>query len=230
MRRFVAVAFIVAGISVVAIPVLAASRNNETTTSKVSGTIRRVVVETDSGTISIRPGTPQVKRIEHWNLTRPTYSQRLEDGTLTVKADCPSSFITLPFNNCAVALALLVQRNVTVKADTANGPVTVKDLTGSTIDASTTNGNVVLTGLGSRSVIAHTTNGNVVLTSVVAPSGIDASSTNGDIDVAIPKGTYDIRTNTTNGDVSVKGLEDDSDAKNELSASTTNGDITLRAN
>jgi hypothetical protein len=228
-RRIGAIAFVIAGVCAIAIPAFAASRNNETTTSKINGTIKRIVVSTQNGTVSIRPGTPQVKRVEHWNHTRPRYTQRLEDGTLTVEAECPTRFLTLPFNNCAVDLALLVPRDVTVKAATANGPITVSDLTGSTIDVSSTNGTLTLANLASRSVEANTSNGNIELTSTSRPASIETSSTNGNIDVAIPKGAYDIRTSTTNGDVSVKGLEDDPDANDELSASTTNGDIALRA-
>ena len=214
----------------IAVPALAASRNNETTTSKINGTIKRVVVTTQNGFVTVRPGAPEVKRIEHWNHTRPTYSHELKDGTLTVKAECPTRFLTLPFNDCAVDLALLVPANAIVKAATVNGPVTLKDLTGSSIETSTANGPVTLAGLRSRSVEAHTSNGDVILTSLVRAAEIDLSSTNGDVAVTTPKGEYDIRTSTTNGDVSVKGLEDDSDSSSHLEASTTNGDIALRGN
>jgi hypothetical protein len=228
MRRIVALVLIGAGILIAAGSAFAMNANEETATQRAEGRITKVVVENDNGDITVRPGDDaKVKRVERWNYMRPSYSQDVEDGTLIVRARCPG--INL-FNNCAVTLELTVPEGAEVTSSTTNGDTDVTGINGKRVSVSSTNGDLTLDDLGAEAVRAHTTNGDIDVAIGERPDAIDVSSTNGDIDVSVPKGSYDIRTNTTNGDVSVNGLEDDSDATSELSASTTNGDIQLRVN
>lgn len=227
MRRTIAVVFIVAGLIVVATAAMALTTNDETKTTPARGTVKRVVVSNDNGDVTVRTGgDASVKRTERWNFVRPSYSQDVSDGTLTVRAKCPN----VPLNNCAVDLVLQVPTKAAVQTRTVNGDVHVDGISGSPVTVTSTNGDLTLTDLATASLGAETTNGDIDVALGERPDKVDLSSTNGDIDAVLPKGSYDIQTRTTNGDVSVKALDDDSSSRRKVSVSTTNGDIALRGN
>ncbi len=228
MRRLLSVGLILAGIVIAAGSAFAMSANEKTTNERPRGRITKVILQNDNGDIDVRAGdTTTVKRVERWNFSRPRYSQEVSDGTVTVRARCPKMMF---FNNCSVALELTVPEGAEVQSTTTNGDVDVDGIAGRTVSATSTNGDLTFDDLGAETIRAHTTNGDVDISLLDKPDDLDVTSTNGDIDVAVPSGSYDIETNTTNGDVSLEGLADDAEAMRKLSATTTNGDITLSAN
>ncbi len=212
-------------VAVLATPTTSAQHLNEQRkVHGVSGTVRRVVVDNESGRVRIQPGaTSSVTKTERWNLSRPRYRQDFKDGTLTVRASCPD----LPLNNCSVDLDVVVPRAAQVVAENVNGSVNIEGFSGRSVSASVTNGDVSLVDLRSPAVSGETDNGDVIASLVGRPARLRITSTNGDVVASVPKGTYDIETETTNGEVSVSGLKDDPGAKRSLTASTTNGDVEL---
>lgn len=225
MRR----AAVVTSVAVVAVLAggiaIATSINNGSDSTAVRGTVRKVVVSDDSGSVTIRPGhRTHVKRTEHWNVARPTYRQWLSKGVLTIESRCPS----VPLNNCYVDIAITAPRAVTASVQTGNGNVVATGLQGASVSADTSNGTITFTDLGSRTIRGESSNGDVHVTLDARPRGLAISTSNGDVTATIPAGAYDIDTQTSNGNITVRGLRDDPSSDRHVSAETSNGSIVLR--
>ena len=178
-----------------------------TTTTPTGSPVARVNVQNDNGDITFLPGSPgTVTRTEAWNVGEPSYSQSLINGTLTIRAQCPSA---VPDNDCSDSLVITV-------------PSTVD------IDASTTNGKVQADGLQSPTVAASSTNGDVNVSLDAPPTNLSMSTINGAIYGTVPAGPYALTTDTINGQVIVTGIENDPTASDAVSAHNVNGDITVR--
>ena len=247
MRRTVAIVLIVLGALLLAGSAMALTLNEQKTTTTPEDDIRRVVVENENGDVTMSVGkSTSVQRTERWNFVRPDYSERIEDGTLTIRTDCAEM---LMFNNCGVELSLVVPDDVDVATESTNGDVDIQGFQNDTISVATTNGDVRLHNAAVDSVAVTSTNGDLTFEDVTIdvlrarttngdvgtalngrPESVTLTSTNGDIDAELPSGPYDIRTATTNGDVGIDDdLEDDDEADGRISVATTNGDIEIRS-
>jgi hypothetical protein len=118
--------------------------------------------------------------------------------------------------------------NVTgdVKIDLTSGDVIVRDLTGK-LDVKATSGDIEASGLKGGPVNVETTSGDLELRMAEA-NDVRAKGTSGDIEVSAPAGSWNVSTQARSGDVE-NGLGDDPDGTHTLEATTTSGDIELRA-
>ncbi|WP_254763604.1 DUF4097 family beta strand repeat-containing protein [Natrinema marinum] len=106
------------------------------------------------------------------------------------------------------------------RAETTNGDVKVRDVTGELV-ADTTNGRIDIEGVDGG-LVADSTNGAVHAAGV--SGDLQAETTNGNIDVALAANGGDLTADTTNGEVTVRAPPS-LDAT--VSVSTTNGSVTI---
>lgn len=225
-------------------------RHKVTTTVQTGSPLTRVNVHNDNGDIVFQPGSRgTVTRTEAWNFVRPSYTQSLRSGTLTIRASCPNH---VRANKCHVRLVITVPPTVDINARTTNGNVRVAGFQSQTLAANSANGNVkVSLDAQPASLSLRTTNGDVIATAsgkVRAPqSNVNAKSTNGNVNVSlkhaptslslatvsgsihgtVPAGSYRLTTHTVFGTVSVSGLRHDPTASDAISANTVFGGISL---
>jgi len=157
------------------------------TTHPVAGTVREIVVNSDSGDVRfIRTGTRvQVRETQHYVLRKPTLEQDLTDGVLTLETDCDTFFF-----NCSTDLRVTVPAGVRINvqadsgdvhiqargrprrlvADTDSGDVHVRAPTGDyAVDTETDSGDIeidraiIRDDRAPRSIQAHTDSGDVTL-------------------------------------------------------------------
>jgi putative adhesin len=225
-------------------------RHTATTTTQAGSPVIRVDVQNDNGDIAFRPqsrGT--VTRTEAWNSVRPSYTQSLRSGTLTIRTQCPTN---VPRNQCSVRLVIAVPPTVdinatttngnvraagfqskTMAANSSNGEVTVSlDAQPASLSLETINGDITATASGKvrgaqSTVIAKSTDGDVNVSLKRAPTTLSLATNTGDIDATMPPGSYRLTTHTVSGDVSVSGVRNDPTASDAVSAQTVSGDITL---
>lgn len=104
--------------------------------------------------------------------------------------------------NAQVRYEISVPRSMNVSADTVNGAIRLRDVSGK-IDLDTTNGKIEVSNC-SGAVDASTTNGgiDVELLSVIPGKDMNFETTNGRITLSVPAGlSADINASTTNGSV-----------------------------
>jgi hypothetical protein len=115
-----------------------------------------------------------------------------------------------------------------VELHTDNGSIRVTDITGD-VQLSADNGSIDGVGLNSAAVQADSDNGSIELELRQAPQTVDVSSDNGDILVVVPPGdeVYAVEMHTDNGTTD-NGLSTEVSSDRHVTASTDNGDVTLR--
>ena len=113
-----------------------------------------------------------------------------------------------------------------VKVDLTSGDVKVNDLTGK-LDVRATSGDIEAAGLKGGAVNVETTSGDLEL-ELAEANDVRAKGTSSDIEVTAPAGGYDVSTESRSGDVD-NGLGDDPNGSHTIQATTTSGDIELRA-
>ena len=223
-----------------------------TTTTQPGSPVTKVDVQNDNGDIEFRRGDRgTVTRTEAWISARPSYTQSLRSGTLTIRARCPRN---VSDNQCSVKLVITVPPTVELNVTTTNGSIRAAGFQSEIIAANSTNGNVnVSLDAQPASMSLETTNGNIAATaSGTVPAGqlnVTAKSTNGDVNVSVkqaptmlslatvngviqamvPPGSYRLTTHTVFGSVSTRGLRNDLTASNAVTAQTVFGDITVSA-
>jgi hypothetical protein len=225
VKRYAVALLVAAGLVITPGSASAAPINDETMTSAVSGRIRKVIVRNEIGSVVVVPGaSASVKRTLRWNFSKPSYSQTLADGVLSVRAHCPD----FPFNECSTHLVVVVPRTTEVGVGVVNGSAKISRFAGRSVAAAVNNGMLTLSDLASPVVRADSNNGEVRVSFLRKPAKVALTNDNGDVLAWLPRGAYDIQTKTRNGAVSVKGLSDVSGTARKVWAQTTNGDVILR--
>jgi DUF4097 and DUF4098 domain-containing protein YvlB len=168
----------IVGISLVAVAVLggavyaAAEALEETDThrDKVSQPADHVVVKAEAGDIDVVSGgrSVEIERTDSYSLNSPDVSQTLEDGVLTIEAECSGVFS--PF--CTTDFRVEVPKGVTVETRTYVGDIEVD-------------------GISARQIEARAYVGDVHI-DAARKAEVDARTNVGDVDVEMPKGPYDI--------------------------------------
>ncbi|TCK24676.1 DUF4097 family beta strand repeat-containing protein [Pseudonocardia endophytica] len=187
--------------------------------------VKRVEVESRSGTIQVRPGadgSSRVDRVLEWSGdVKPTLTQEVRGDTLHVVADCPDGS-----DDCNVELVITVPAATAVKADLGAGNVAVTGLTGEQ-ELSSGAGNVGGVNLGAAPVKATTPAGNVDLSFAAAPPTVDAQSSAGNVTVRVPTGpVYEVDTGSTVGNVRVE-VPDTPGADHRISARSSAGNVSV---
>ena len=197
-----------------------------TSSSHFGAAVRKIVVDSDGGDVTIRPGNATVKHTDHWVYARPTVKSALSNGVLTVTSRCPNN---APLNNCWTEITASVARKAVVEVKSSLGYIHVGGMRTSGVSAATSLGDVVITDVEARTVKADTSNGDVKVNLPAAPDDTRLRTSNGDVTALVPKGKYALTLRDGYGDISVTGgVKNSPRAAHKLSARTSNGDITIR--
>jgi hypothetical protein len=193
--------------------------------SHVNAQVRKIVVDSDSGDVTIKPGSgATVKHTDHWVYAKPSVTTKLSGGVLTVTSHCPNN---APLNNCWTEITASVTRTALVQAESALGFIHVAGIRTSSVSAVTSNGNVVVSGVEAKTVSAKTSNGDVKVSLSAAPDDTRLRTSNGNVTAVVPKGRYALELRAGYGDITVTGVKNSRRAAHKLAARTSNGDITI---
>ncbi len=167
--------------------------------------VRSVVVDVGTGDVSLVHGTGgvSVRDVRHWALRKPTVTQSVRDGVLTVKARCHGGF---PFGSCATNVRVALPDGMPVKVRTDVGDVSGRELV-------------------TRDVDARTHVGDVRLSLAQQPDRLDATSDVGDVRLDVPRSTYAVDSDADVGERDVSGLVQDDGAARKIHAFTNVGDV-----
>ena len=217
-------------------------------TDTVYGTVREIVVKSDSGDIDLIPASKliQVRETRHWVVSQPELEQTRKNGVLTLESTCSPERIVL---KCASDLRIAVPPGVRVTVDAEAGDVDLRgtavrsvhvetdsgdiemDLAGrqTLVFASTDSGEIDLVSRSVRAVDAQTDSGDVTADVRGLPRRVVARSNSGDVDVTMPRGSYRIRAISDSGDADVRGLRRNNRSLQSIHARTDSGDVAVRA-
>ena len=224
------------------------------TTDTVSGTIRSVKLEADSGSVKIRTGTgPSTVR------EKVSYHWRGKPGDTFFRVDGDQLVLTACGSNCSVDFEVVVPAgvpvtgridsggldvagvaSVDVQADSGHarvedvaGPVKLR-LDSGAIDVADV-GEVQLhadsgriKGSGVRGPVDVTSSSGSVDLSLTQPNNIKVAADSGSVDVTVPGGPYRVVGSTDSGRREIK-VPTDGSAPNTLDLSTDSGSVTVRA-
>jgi Putative adhesin len=197
------------------------AREKTTTSVSISGAVRHVVVDLDAGSLTLHGGSTSsvtgTREVER-NFRAPTFSETLTGDTLTVKSRC-SAFLN---GFCSVSYDLNVPADVTVRATSSGGSLTVSDVAGDlTLNSSA--GSVLVTGATGRLTLsssagkvkvsetrsteinARSSAGDVRVSLLAPPTSVDVSSSAGSVSLEVPRtpDAYDVDASTSAGDRTV---------------------------
>jgi hypothetical protein len=228
-RRLAGVMLAAAGLLLLAGTVTghAMAKNDET--GFTSESVRAVVVDQDAGDVTLvpgdSPGQVHVTTSRTWGWQRPTSEHTVEDGTLTIAADCPA-FLNL--GPCDVDQRITVPAGITVEIALSAGSITAAaDVDVATLDVRTSAGTIVGDDVKVPDFSAVTNSGDVRASFAgPAPERVTARSSSGDVELTVPETVYRVDADTSSGDVRV-GLTNDPQAARRISAHTSSGDVTV---
>lgn len=147
-------------------------------------------------------------------------------GVLHVSASCSFVFS----NSCAASYVIAVPPGVAVDARSGGGDVDAHDLTTTgPLELSSGDGDINALGIRAANVTLQSGNGDVTATLNAAPTRLEATSGNGDVNLAVPNTTYSVHPHAGNGSVSDSTLRIDPRSPRSITASSGNGDVTVRA-
>jgi hypothetical protein len=202
-------------------------------------------IDNDAGSVTIQSAdVDQITvraRIGH-GLRRSGSSIRIEGDRLLVRGSCP----VIGSQWCDVRYTIEVPADIDVVVEgdndgirvtgidgrvelhSDNGSIRLTDINGD-VELSADNGSIEAVGLTSNSVQADSDNGDIELELRQPPQTLDLSSDNGDIVVVVPRDdeVYAVDVTTDNGSTE-NGLRTDQAGSRRITASTDNGDVTLR--
>lgn len=245
-KAWLVIGSIVAAVTVVfgtfqVVSLLARSTEETTTTFEA---VRRVVVDNDAGSIRLRPSpdaTLRIDRKETRGLTKPSYSERLENGRLVVEANCAG-----PLGWCAVELDVAVPAGVDVDASGGGGSVRADGLdaglrlrssggsitvvgSGPVLDLSSSGGSVNVEAAKARDVKVRSSGGSVRVRFSVVPDTVDARSSGGSVTVELPDGpTAYLVDATSSGGSARTQVRTDPTSTRRITANSSGGSVTVR--
>lgn len=158
---------------------------SDTHNDTITRPVHHIVIKADAGDIDAVPGgrSVEVERTDDYSLDSPDVSRTLDDGVLTIEAECDGVFS--PF--CTTDFRVEVPKGVTV-------------------DVRTYVGDIDIDGISARQIEARAYVGDVKV-DAARKAEVDARTNVGDVDVEMPRGAYDIGSavdaDTDVGDVDV---------------------------
>jgi len=215
----------------------------------VYGTVREIVVRSDSGDIDLVPASKliRVRETRHWVVTQPALEQTRRNGVLTLDSTCGPERIVL---KCAADLRIAVPPGVRVTVEADAGDVDLRgtavrsvhaetdsgdiemDLAGrqTLVFASSDAGDIDLVTRSVRAVDAQADSGDVTTDVRGLPRRVVARSNSGDVDVTMPRGSYRVRAISDSGDAKVSGgVQRNNLSLQSIDARTDSGDVAVRA-
>jgi len=144
------------------------------TTHPVAGTVREIVVKSDSGDVRlIRAGTQvQVRETQHYVLQKPTLEQDLTDGVLTLETDCDSFFF-----NCSADLRVTVPAGVRISVEADSGDVHADGIETADVRTESDSGDVHLELVGRQERIRAHSDSRANTRSTARPTAATSRST-----------------------------------------------------
>jgi hypothetical protein len=208
--------------------------------------LRLVDVDNSAGSVHI-VGTQGDRvtvraRVSH-GLRATGESARVDGDRLVLHGSCP----VIASNFCEVSYTVVVPEDVDVDIR-AGGRISVSDVTGDVeastddgrveaarvdgdVDLASDNGRVVGTDLRSDIARADSDNGRVELGFLAPPRTVSARSDNGSVEVVLPRTTAYYRiddVSSDNGSAATPEIRIDPESDRSLTASSDNGDVTVR--
>ena len=167
--------------------------------------------------------TVTMQRSYHWSLGRPTVRARQDGDVLRISSSCPFQVGI----GCTGTVRLVVPAGVQVRADTRDGHLTLRDLTGR-LALTTRDGSVDARGLRSTSVSAQSSDGDVRLSFATAPSAVTGRSRDGSLVVLVPPdGTaYDVSTAVRDGSRKVS-VPTDPQSAHRITLTASDGSVVV---
>jgi len=195
--------------------------------SFTSSDVRALVVEVDSGNVTLVPTTGDSDQVDvdttlEWTWGQPSTEHKTEDGVLTITGDCPA----VGFGNCNADQRIAVPAGIDVDVTVGSGDITVTGLELADVDISTDSGNISATDVNASEFRGTTSSGDVAATFVDAPARVAVESSSGNVNVTVPDLAYDVEADTSSGDVRVE-INDDPDATRQISAHTSSGNVSI---
>lgn len=169
--------------------------------------VREVVVEVESGHVTLLPGTGadvNVTTTRHWSFIEASTGHRVEDGVLTVTAECPWFA-----PGCRVSEELVIPAGVAVRVETAAGSIEAIDVEVASFDA-------------------ETAAGNVDASFASAPSDISVTTSAGNVHVLVPADSYEVHADAAAGNVDV-GVAQSAASERSIRVETSAGNIDIDA-
>src|SRR3954447_5524160 len=223
--------------------------------------ITKVVIDTESGSTTVIGGTDAVTTVHRTVRTRrstPKLTKTVDNGVLTLKAECPSGFL----KSCAVDHRVTVPSHTAVEVHSGSGAVTVQRVQaqidvrtgsgsvqlnrpGGTVHIETGSGDVEVDG-GSDELTLRTGSGKVSAERLTSPR-VTGTSTSGDLSAAFEAAPDAVDLHSSSGAVTIqvpKGTYqvdtttssgkvqvnglDKGNSSRVIKATTASGDITLK--
>ncbi|MEU4574794.1 DUF4097 family beta strand repeat-containing protein [Nonomuraea sp. NPDC023979] len=200
------------------------ARQSETQRQTHQRPAARVTVDLRIGEVRLLPGEAgrvDVERRLTWSGPRPALTERWSGDTLGIQARCDEDLL---IGACWVSYTIRVPAGTAVEARTAEGDITLRDLTGE-LRLATETGAITGTGLRAADVEVSAQLGDIALRFVRPPGSVRADSQAGNIDVEVPESdgyALDIRSGIGEPDVGVRATEG---AKNNISVHNSTGGI-----
>jgi hypothetical protein len=148
--------------------------------------VRHVVVEIDAGDLDIVQGDRrvEVRETRHYVLDSPDTSRSVEDGVLTLRAECDGVL----FAACETDYRVEVPRGVTVDVRTHVGDIDAKGIDARRIEARSNVGDVTIEAKRRAQIDARTNVGDVAVKAPRGTRDVDAHTDVGDTDVDVEAG------------------------------------------
>ncbi|WP_049563546.1 DUF4097 family beta strand repeat-containing protein [Nonomuraea sp. SBT364] len=186
--------------------------------------VSRITLDLGIGEVRLVPGEAgrvDIERRLTWSGPKPALQEQWSGDALRIQASCDEELLIAA---CWVSYTIRVPAGTAVDARTAEGDITLRDLTGA-LRLTTETGAITGTGLRAADVEADAVLGDIALRFVRAPLSLRADSEAGDIDVEVPEGddyALDIRGGLGEPAVGVRAT---TGAANEISVRNTTGGI-----
>lgn len=188
----------------------------ETRTEVIAGSIGKIVMSTEAGTIKVigsDDAEVSVTRRIYRTPTEPRETVTRDGDVLRIESGCPVQTGPLP---CRIDYELQVPRSVAVELTTASGNVDIGALAGAQtaisasgdVDVTGARGPVVARSVSGRlrfadhaapTTMIASTSGDVQVQAVSRPELIEVNSTSGSIAITVPDGSYHLEANTMTG-------------------------------
>lgn len=228
MRAFRPVALVaLATLAVLALPA-SAQQNTETKHYTVTQSVKRLVVDSERGAVSVTAGArTRITAVLHWDVTKPTVSYRVEGGVLRIVTSCPrlpTDQVVVRVDECSVDLAITVPAKAATAVDTAYGDVVVRNMRADQ-RLDTAYGDVVLERVTANSIVADTAYGRIIAD--VSARTLDLDTSYGGIRVSVPRGLWAIDADTSYGKVDINNITVYSRAPRKIKADTSYGNIVI---
>ncbi|MCK1799120.1 DUF4097 family beta strand repeat-containing protein [Streptomyces sp. XM4193] len=201
--------------------------------------VTAVRMDLESGSVTLRGSRANsevsVRRSVEYRGSKPKdATHRIDDGVLVLGGcgnDCSVDYSVdlpegLPVSGETSNGSFSFTRVGEVRASSGSGSIDLNRVAGST-RVKTSNGSIKGRELAGKGINVQSSNGSIDIVST-RKQNIDASTSNGNVAVTVPEGRYAVTAKTSRGDTDVD-VTDDPDAGNWIHASSSNGNIKVRA-